>query len=975
MISIKSFHKVFLTAIALTLAAFTSEVWSQDTYWMVRKPANDNKVYYDTQVPAYFAAWIAAKSPNGETRSYNGQNWQFHTLNIAWDNGGSNPKNQWGQIRINDDWKNHNQNDWGVFRDKLYELNPNNSGWTILNGVEFIKTNGTTPPNLVLADHAKNMQAKQSTTNGINTADKAVDAKQETVSETNGTTAPWWQVDLGNRYSVSEITLTPGWKDQLKNFVVIFSDNPFPDVAYDYEISFLEQHAVKAINVTEGEKENFKVQVSPAVTGRYVRIQRRAAAGGMPLGLKNITMMGAPDVVSGTPPTKQPWPVNLAAKMKAEQSSTHENYIANKAVDDENNSSSITNWSTAPWWQVDLGNRYSVTEINLAIGSWENDLKDFYVIFSDNEFPKVALDHDISVLEKYAVKAIRINQGITANFKVPVSPAVTARYVRIQRRTAAGDKPLDLKNIAMMGAPNPISGSGPTKLPWVDLFAGGAPYDPSVGKAYFQDSWKEYPSTRLNGPQIIAHPNGDGSFDVAWQDMTSNSKKIFISRYNQSGGNYMKDAGNSKSMEGLGFLAGFTKGGGHHYVMTSQPWSDRSDVTQVKVFKDNNVLWVGKKFDQGCKDIGAMLMGGSARLALAGNNLMAEFNTSPTHPYQVILDVNSTNQNADKCSYQKFMQHCFDNDVLFDGTDFVVMEKLDHDIGIGMMKFSPSATGPFTYQMRSVYAHTNFGNGTFMEFGDFQPGLSGGYLLLFASERDWDNKMTGYFHNQPHAPEVLSPLDIALVHVKKDFDQEELNWKNKAGTGASQAPAVVDNSNMVNSNGTGKTVTYPSANDGWDWNNYNCCGVRDEIAAGMTTRQQITSGVKWLTTYGVPYETAKRKGNSGEQFTCVRFPKLVKISSTEYIALWEEHNAEIGKKSKAYVTTKATKITLSANGSKVDITNGTIKDIGQVRLMPDDDAFELSGKAAWIIGNKDALTLKLYTVDGSLNLSTYDLGL
>ena len=816
MISIKSFHKVFLTAIALTLAGFTAEVWSQTTYWMVRKPANDNKIYYDTQVPQFFATWLSVKSPNSETRSYNGQSWEFHTLDIAWDNNGSSPKRS-GQILIKkpDDWYSHDKNNWGGFEDKLYELNANNSGWTNLNGVEFIKTNGTTPPNLVLADHAKNMQAVQSTTNGVNTADKAVDANQETISETNGTTAPWWQVDLGNRYSVFEITLTPGWKDQLKDFIVIFSDNPFPNVALDYAISNLEKCAVKAISVTEGEKENFKVQVSPAVTGRYVRIQRRAAAGGMPLGLKNITMIGAP---------------------------------------------------------------------------------------------------------------------------------------------------------------NPISGGGPTKQPWADLLAGGAPYDPSIGKEYFQPTWQEYPMTRSNGPQIIAHPNGDGSFDVAWQDMTSGSKKIFISRYNQSGGNYMKDAGNSKSMEGLGFLAGFTKGDGHHYVMTSQPWSDRNDVTQVKVFKDNNVLWVGKKFDGSCKDIGAMLMGGSARLALAGTKLMAEFNTGPTHPYQVILDVNSTDQNAGKCSYQKFMQHCFDNELLYDGTDFVVMEKLDHDIGIGMMKFSPSATGPYTYNLRSVYAHTNFGNGTFIEFGDFQPGLSGGYLLLFASERDWDNKMTGYFHNQPWAPEVLSPLDIALVHVKKDFDQEELNWKNKAGTGASQAPAVVDNSNMVNSNGSGKTVTYPSANDGWDWNNYNCCGVRDEIAAGMTQREQITSGVKWLTTYGVPYETAKRKGNPGEQFTCVRFPKLVKISSTEYIALWEEHNAEIGNKSKSYITTKATKITLSANGSNVDIINGTIKDIGQVRLMPDDDAFELSGKAAWIIGNKDALNLKLYTLDGNLNLSTYDLG-
>jgi hypothetical protein len=43
--------------------------------------------------------------------------------------------------------------------------------------------------------------------------------------------------------------------------------------------------------------------------------------------------------------------------------------------------------------------------------------------------------------------------------------------------------------------------------------------------------------------------------------------------------------------------------------------------------------------------------------------------------------------------------------------------------------------------------------------------------------------------------------------------------------------------------------------------------------------------------------------------------------------------------------------------------------------MPDDDAFNLSGKAAWIIGDPVNLKLKLCTLDENLNLTEYDLGL
>jgi hypothetical protein len=44
------------------------------------------------------------------------------------------------------------------------------------------------------------------------------------------------------------------------------------------------------------------------------------------------------------------------------------------------------------------------------------------------------------------------------------------------------------------------------------------------------------------------------------------------------------------------------------------------------------------------------------------------------------------------------------------------------------------------------------------------------------------------------------------------------------------------------------------------------------------------------------------------------------------------------------------------------------------RRVEKDDAFDLSGKAAWIIGDPKNLKLKLYTVDENLTLTEYGLG-
>ena len=73
---LKSLRKLIITAVLIVLSVCTSVMWSQTTYWMVRKPANDNKTYYDVQVPSFFVTWLVEKNP---TCSWLNTSWAFDT--------------------------------------------------------------------------------------------------------------------------------------------------------------------------------------------------------------------------------------------------------------------------------------------------------------------------------------------------------------------------------------------------------------------------------------------------------------------------------------------------------------------------------------------------------------------------------------------------------------------------------------------------------------------------------------------------------------------------------------------------------------------------------------------------------------------------------------------------------------------------------------------------------------------------------
>ena len=188
----------------------------------------------------------------------------------------------------------------------------------------------------------------------------------------------------------------------------------------------------------------------------------------------------------------------------------------------------------------------------------------------------------------------------------------------------------------------------------------------------------------------------------------------------------------------------------------------------------------------------------------------------------------------------------------------------------------------------------------------------------------------------------------------------------------------MDASRVVNSIGERQTISRNTSDDGFNYMLYT--GNPNAYNEAATRRHITTAGMVWATNYSKGLVGRIPKG---ERFTTAERPRLVKISEGNYIALWEEHSAEVGgciamgdvRWSSQYKTTRAAKVTLSGSGDSVKINVGAPKEVANVRLHWQDDAFNWQGKAAWLTGDAAGRKIILHTVDGGLNYVAYELAL
>jgi hypothetical protein len=173
-----------------------------------------------------------------------------------------------------------------------------------------------------------------------------------------GTANPWWQVDLGDVYTVYQIQIwnrTDCCAERLNNFKILVrrstseSWQEFVPGLHPYRYS-----GTSSINFNSNKQ------------ARFVLIQLENPSG--ILSLAEVRVIGGraeSNNNSGAGLT------NFAYRKFATQSSDYENGVASKAVDGNTDghwgSNSVTHTGNAsnPWWQVDLGATYNVNQIQI----------------------------------------------------------------------------------------------------------------------------------------------------------------------------------------------------------------------------------------------------------------------------------------------------------------------------------------------------------------------------------------------------------------------------------------------------------------------------------------------------------------------------------------------------------------------------------------------------------------------------------
>ncbi|MEM6631150.1 MAG: discoidin domain-containing protein, partial [Bacteroidota bacterium] len=297
-------------------------------------------------------------------------------------------------------------------------------------------------------------QTQQSSTKASGHSSLAVDGKltggdpwNGEIQHTQKEIQPWWQVDLGQVAQLSEIQLynrTNCCQERLRNFVVLLSEQPFPETSnLDQLLSNPSIEAVSYAGATQ-----VQYVFTSGAQARYVRIQLRGTAS---LHMAEVVVTGclpteAPSIPEELTPTPIPTPPtncsntsNLALGKPSKQSSTKASGYAELAVDGIltggdpwKGEIQHTQNQGQPWWQVDLEQEHTLSEIILynRTDCCQGRLRNFVVLLSAQAFPENAsLDE---LLSHSGIEAHSYTGDTQEQYVFPVE--TQARHVRVQLR-------------------------------------------------------------------------------------------------------------------------------------------------------------------------------------------------------------------------------------------------------------------------------------------------------------------------------------------------------------------------------------------------------------------------------------------------------------------------------------------------------------------------------------------------------------
>ena len=320
--------------------------------------------------------------------------------------------------------------------------------------------------------------ASQSSDYETNVASRAVDGNTDgnlannSVTHTQAGPSEWWQVDLGEKFSIETInvwTRTDCCDWRLSNFYVLVSDDPF--ISTDLPTT-LAQTGVSNYFVSGMAAKPTTITINR--TGRYVRVQLTSDA----LSLAEVEVMGNAIsiqelVVAAVTPTQSKID-NVALGKDASQSSNYETNVASRAVDGNtdgnlaNNSVTHTQAGPSEWWLVDLGDNFSIKTINIWTRTdccdWR--LSNFYVLVSDQPFISTDLTTTLaqSGVSNYFVSGM-------AGKPTTISINRTGRYIRVQLTSDA----LSLAEVEVMANTKPATTLSVIAEPAMDATATNLP--------------------------------------------------------------------------------------------------------------------------------------------------------------------------------------------------------------------------------------------------------------------------------------------------------------------------------------------------------------------------------------------------------------------------------------------------------------------------------------------------------------------
>ncbi|WP_165547171.1 PKD domain-containing protein [Kribbella sindirgiensis] len=284
-----------------------------------------------------------------------------------------------------------------------------------------------TAPNL-----ARGKTATQSSTSGTAVAARAVDGNTNgvfangSVTQTNLSTQPWWQVDLGSAAAVSTVTVWSRTDANRMGSGTVFISST--DMTGRSMSSLQADASVKKMSFSAFSSTTNSLTLNAGnATGRYVRLQLSSI----------FTVLNLAELqVGGTTGA-----VNLSTSRPATQSSTDVGTAA-RAVDGNTNgvfaagSVSRTASSSQPWWQVDLltSSRVSNVTVYNRTDAATDKLNNAVVFLSTasmsgRTYTQLMADSTVT----------KLNLGPTPGAVTSLPTNTVARYVKVQSpATSAG---------------------------------------------------------------------------------------------------------------------------------------------------------------------------------------------------------------------------------------------------------------------------------------------------------------------------------------------------------------------------------------------------------------------------------------------------------------------------------------------------------------------------------------------------------